>query len=72
MAQPQVWASSCFYRNGEGKEFSTGAVVSGRGGAVLEHGNLFKGRAAILADAQNGDIIVLSQTYCTIYKRRLL
>jgi hypothetical protein len=30
------------------------------GGAVLEHGNLFKGGAAILADSQNGDIIVLS------------
>jgi hypothetical protein len=28
---------------GEGKEVSTGAGVSGRGGAVLEHGNLFKG-----------------------------
>jgi hypothetical protein len=24
-------------------------VVSGRGGAVLEYGNLFKGRAAVLA-----------------------
>jgi hypothetical protein len=47
-------------QKGEGKEVSTGAVVSGRGGAVLEHGNLFKGRAAILADSQNGDIIVLS------------
>jgi hypothetical protein len=31
-----------------------------RGGAVLESGNLFKGGAAILADSQNGDIIVLS------------
>jgi hypothetical protein len=45
---------------GEGKEVSTGAGVSGRGGAVLEHRNLFKGGAAILADSQNGDIIVLS------------
>jgi hypothetical protein len=45
---------------GEGKEVSTCAVVSGRGGAVLEQGNLFKGEAAILADSQNGDIIVLS------------
>jgi hypothetical protein len=45
---------------GEGKEVSTGAVVSGRGGAVLEHGNWFKGGAAILAESQNGDIIVLS------------
>jgi hypothetical protein len=35
-------------------------VVSGRGGAVLERLNLFKGGAAILADSQNGDIIVLS------------
>jgi hypothetical protein len=42
------------------KEVSTGAVVSGRGGAVLEHMNLFKCGAAILADSQNGDIIVLS------------
>jgi hypothetical protein len=45
---------------GEGKEVSACTVVSGRGGAVLEHGNLFKGGAAILADSQNGDIIVLS------------
>jgi hypothetical protein len=45
---------------GEGKEVSTYTVVSGKGGAVLEHGNLFKGRAAILADSQNSDIIVLS------------
>jgi hypothetical protein len=45
----------------EGKEVSTGAVVSGRGGAVLQLGNLFKGRTAILADSQNGDIIILSQ-----------
>jgi hypothetical protein len=29
-------------KKGEGKEVSTGAVVPGRGGAVLEHGNLFK------------------------------
>jgi hypothetical protein len=36
-------------------------VVSGRGGAVLDRGNLFKGGAAILADSQNGDIIVLSK-----------
>jgi hypothetical protein len=36
-------------------------VVSSRGGAVLECRNLFKGRAAILADSQNGNIIVLSQ-----------
>jgi hypothetical protein len=35
-------------------------VVSGRGGAVLELRNLFKGGAATLADSQNGDIIVLS------------
>jgi hypothetical protein len=47
---------------GKDKEVSTGAVVSGRCWAVLEHGNLFKGRAAILADSQNGDIIVLSIT----------
>jgi hypothetical protein len=46
---------------GEGKEVSACAVVSGRGGAVLERGNLFKGGAAILADSQNGDIIVLSK-----------
>jgi hypothetical protein len=31
-----------------------------RKNAVLERGNLFKGGAAILADSQNGDIIVLS------------
>jgi hypothetical protein len=30
------------------------------GGAVLEHGNLFKGGATIFADSQNCDIIVLS------------
>jgi hypothetical protein len=35
-------------QKGEDKEASTGAVVSGRGGAVLECGNLFKGGAAIL------------------------
>jgi hypothetical protein len=52
---------------GEGKEVSTGAVVSGRGGAVLEHRNLFQGRAAILADAQNADIIVLSPTFVGFY-----
>jgi hypothetical protein len=44
---------------GEGKEVSACAVVSGRGGAVLECRNLFKGGAAILADSQNGDMIVL-------------
>jgi hypothetical protein len=49
---------------GEGKEVSTGAGVSGRGGAALEHGNLFKGETAILADSQNGDIIVLSHVTC--------
>jgi hypothetical protein len=47
---------------GEGKEVSACAVVSGRGGAVLERGNLFKGGAAILANSQNGDIIVLPAT----------
>jgi hypothetical protein len=47
---------------GEDKEVSACAVVSGRDGSVLEHGNLFKGGAAILADSQNGDIIVLSIT----------
>jgi hypothetical protein len=47
---------------GDGKEVSSCAVVSGRGEDVLEHGNLFKGGAAILADSQNGDIIVLSTT----------
>jgi hypothetical protein len=45
---------------GEVKEVSACAVVSSRGGAVLECGNLFKGLAAILADSQNGNIIVLS------------
>jgi hypothetical protein len=44
----------------EGKEVRAYAVVSGRGGAVLDHGNLFKGGAAILTDSQNGNIIVLS------------
>jgi hypothetical protein len=52
---------------GEGKEVSACAVVSGRGGAVLEHGNLFKGGAVILTNSQNGDIIVLS----TRIKRQL-
>jgi hypothetical protein len=45
---------------GEGKEVSACTVVSGRGGAALERRNLCKGGAAILADSQNGDIIVLS------------
>jgi hypothetical protein len=49
-------------QKGEGKEVNTGAVVSGRGGAVLKCGNLFKGGTAILADSQNGDIIVLSSS----------
>jgi hypothetical protein len=57
MVQPQAWASSGFYRKGRVRKL---VHVSGRGGAVLEHGNLFKGRAAILPDSQNGDIIVLS------------
>jgi hypothetical protein len=35
-------------------------MCSDLGGAVLERRNLFKGGAAILADSQNGDIIVLS------------
>jgi hypothetical protein len=60
MAQPRAWESSGFYRRGRGRKLVRVAVVSGRGGAVLEHGNLFKGGAAILADSQNGDIIVLS------------
>jgi hypothetical protein len=59
MAQRRVGRAVTF-TEGEGKEVSTGAVVSGRGGTVLEVGNLFKGGAAILADSQNGDIIVLS------------
>jgi hypothetical protein len=32
---------------GKIKEVSACMVVSGRGGAVLEHGNLFKGRAVL-------------------------
>jgi hypothetical protein len=49
-----------FIEGGAVKEISACVVVSGRGGAVLEHGNLFKGGAAILVDSQNGDVIVLS------------
>jgi hypothetical protein len=62
-------------------EVSTCTVVSGRSGAVLESGNLFKGGAAILADPQNGDIIVLSLWFheiwrgwggCTFYSASIL
>jgi hypothetical protein len=69
MAQPRVWASSGFYRRGKVRKLVQVAVVSGRGGAVLELGNLFKGGAAILADSQNGDIIVPSPKVrlCMIY-----
>jgi hypothetical protein len=49
--QTRVWASSDFYRRGKLRKLAH---------AVLEHRNLFKGGAAILADSQNGDIIVLS------------
>jgi hypothetical protein len=69
MAGPNCWLGKRWHSpesgravafiEGEGKEVSACAVVFGRGGAVLEHGNLLKGRAAILADSKNGDIIVL-------------
>jgi hypothetical protein len=70
MAQPPDWASSGFYRRGRVRKLVQVQVFSGRGGAVLEHGNLFKGWAAILADSQNGDIIVLSVRITIIYTRQ--
>jgi hypothetical protein len=57
----RVWESSSFYRRGRVRRLGHSSLC--RGGAVLESGNLFKGRAAILADSQNGDIIVLSIVY---------
>jgi hypothetical protein len=41
------------------------------GGAVLEHGNLFKGGAATLSDSQNGDIIVLSFPHFSLIMMRI-
>jgi hypothetical protein len=40
MVQQRTWARHGFYRRGEVKEINICVVVSGRGGAVLEHGNL--------------------------------
>jgi hypothetical protein len=47
MAQQRIWARGGFYENGKIKEVSACTGVSGRGGAVLERGNLFKGRAVL-------------------------
>jgi hypothetical protein len=56
-------------KKGEVKEVSACAVVSGRDGAVLQHGNLFKGRAAILANSQNGDIILSGEKLDMLFMR---